>query len=280
LEIMRGRIGIVVAMAAELRHLLAWAGDVRETRDRVWQEYHFCVDDLPVIALRSGIGLLNAAAATEHLIAFHAPTIVLNVGCAGAHRRDLLPGDIVIGERVVHTSAVHILPDGTEHHVGAGYEVDGERVAAASVLADARLVALAQETAQEYRPQPWPDHVWWPADIARRAPRIVTGAVASADIWTQALDRLDDLHRRHGTLCEDMEAAAIAQGCARYGIPFLTIKDISNNEYHRASDVITFADFPIHEVGKRAAGLAVRFIQQLALDEAALAHRRSRALHQ
>lgn len=274
----RGRIGVVVAMAAELRHLLAWAGEVRETRDRAWQEYHFCVGDLSVIAVRSGIGLLNAAAATEHVIAFHAPTMVLNVGCAGAHRRDLLPGDIVIGERVVHTSAVHILPDGTEHHVGAGYEVDGERVPAAILRTDPRLVALAQEVAQEYRPQPWPDDVSWPAGIPRRAPQIVTGAVASADIWTQALDRLDDLHRRHGTLCEDMEAAAMAHHCARYGIPFLTIKDISNNEYHRASDVITFADFPIHEVGKRATGLAVRLIQRLALDDVALAGRRSRAL--
>ncbi|MER3437895.1 MAG: hypothetical protein C4346_10070, partial [Chloroflexota bacterium] len=224
-------------------------------------------------------GLLNASAATEHLIAFHAPTIVLNVGCAGAHRRDLLPGDMVIGERVVHTSAVHILPDGTEHHVGAGYEVNGERVPAATVLADAQLVALAQEVAQEYRPQPWPDHASWPAGIPRRAPQIVTGAVASADIWTQALDRLDDLHRRHGTLCEDMEAAAIAHRCAHYGIPFLTIKDISNNEFHCASDVITFTDFPIHEVGKRAAGLVVRLIQRLELGDAALAGCRSRALH-
>jgi nucleoside phosphorylase len=89
-------------------------------------------------------------------------------------------------------------------------------------------------------------------------------------VWTQAHHRLDALHQRHGTLCEDMEAAAIAHVCARYGVPFLTIKDISNNEYHRASDVTTFADFPVNEVGKRAAELAVRLIQQLAVENSAL----------
>ncbi|GIW04794.1 MAG: hypothetical protein KatS3mg059_1414 [Thermomicrobiales bacterium] len=37
---------------------------------------------------------------------------------------------------------------------------------------------------------------------------------------------------------------------------------------------LTFADFPVHEVGKRAAGLAVRLIQRLAIDGAALTGRR------
>lgn len=271
---MRGTIGIVVAMAAELHHLLACAGQAREACDRIWQKYLVDIEGMPVVALRSGIGLLNAAAATEHLIAFHAPMLMLNIGCAGAHRRDLLPGDIVIGERVVYTGAVHILPDGTEQHVGLGHDVAGERVASAIFPTDPRLVALAQEAARAYHPDPWPAEGFWPAGIPRRGPGIVLGPVASADVWTQAHHRLDALHQRYGTLCEDMEAAAIAHVCARYGVPFLTIKDISNNEYYRASDVTTFADFPVNEVGKRAAGLAVRLIQQLGIDDAALASRR------
>ncbi len=271
---MRGTVGIVIAMAAELRHLLAFAGQARHACGRTWQKYMIDIGGMPVVALRSGIGLLNAAAATEHLIAFHAPALVLNVGCAGAHRRDLLPGDVVIGERVVYTGAVHILPDGTEHHVGFGHAVAGERVEPAIFVTDSRLVALAQEAARAYRPEPWPANSFWPPSISRREPGIILGPVASADVWTQAHHRLDEVHRRHGTLCEDMEAAAIAHVCARYGIPFLTIKDISNNEYHRASDVTTFADFPVDEVGKRATGLAVRLIQQLEIDGTALAGRR------
>src|SRR3954452_683499 len=42
-----------------------------------------------------GIGMQRAAAAAQDLIDDHAPRAVLNYGCAGAHRADLLLGDIV-----------------------------------------------------------------------------------------------------------------------------------------------------------------------------------------
>jgi nucleoside phosphorylase len=93
---------------------------------------------------------------------------------------------------------------------------------------------------------------------------VQVGIVGSADIWTQAHARLDLLHGRHQTLCEDMEAAAVAQVCARHGVPFLTIKDISNNEYHAPSvlgdgDV----DLPWDEVGRRSAALLLRVVERL-----------------
>jgi hypothetical protein len=34
-----------------------------------------------------------------------------------------------------------------------------------------------------------------------------------------------------------MEAAAIAQVCGRHGVPFMTVKDISNNEFHALTDL-------------------------------------------
>ena len=61
-----------------------------------------------------------------------------------------------------------------------------------------------------------------------------------------------------------MEAAAIAQVCARHRVPFLTIKDLSNNEFHAVSDIAGgFTDFPIEEVGKRAAALVLRLLDRL-----------------
>jgi nucleoside phosphorylase len=58
-----------------------------------------------------------------------------------------------------------------------------------------------------------------------------------------------------------MESSSVAQICALHGVPFLGIKDISNSEYHRASDLESFDDFPTEEVGRRAAGLALRVIE-------------------
>jgi nucleoside phosphorylase len=75
---------------------------------------------------------------------------------------------------------------------------------------------------------------------------------------------LDASHQRTGSLCEDMEAAAIAQIATLHGVPFLTIKDISNNEFHVASAFDgTESELPISEVGKRAAMLIVAMIERL-----------------
>jgi nucleoside phosphorylase len=64
-----------------------------------------------------------------------------------------------------------------------------------------------------------------------------------------------------------MEAAAIAQVCALHGVPFLTIKDLSNNEFHAQTDIAGgFTDFPTEEVGKRAAALTHRLLEVLSLE--------------
>ena len=94
------------------------------------------------------------------------------------------------------------------------------------------LVQEAREVAADYVPVSWPHDLHWPVAVPYRKPLVHTGAIASADVWTQSPARLDLLHRRHGALCEDMEAAAVAQVCALHSVPFLTIKDISNNEFH------------------------------------------------
>lgn len=258
-------IGIIVAMDAELHHLMDRFPDPTEEADGIWIDRFAEVDGLPIVAVRCGIGMVNAAAATERLINRHQPRAVVNFGCTGAHRRDILPGDVVIGTATVNRGSVHILPDGSEYYVGPSYEVGGEQVIAAELPADPSLLALAERAAQDEHPVPWPRDVGWPPTVTYREPRIFSGVVGSSDSWTQNTARIDRFHQRHQTLCEDMEAAAIAQICALHGVPFLTIKDISNNEYLAATDITGgFTDFPTAEVGRRAADLVYRILTMLA----------------
>jgi adenosylhomocysteine nucleosidase len=257
-------VGLVVAMEAELRHLLERVAVEGEVNDGPWRDRRVTIGDVPVIAVCSGMGMVNAAAGTEHLIAAHRPRAILNYGCTGAHTRQILPGDVVIGAAAVNHAAVHILPGGEEYFVGSRYEVGGETMAAASLPADPALLALARAAAADWTPEPWPGDLFWPPGVPYRDPVVHVGVVASADTWTQSQPRLDLLHGRHQSLCEDMEAAAIAQICARHQTPFLTIKDISNNEFHAATDILGgFTDFPTAEVGKRAAALVIRLIERL-----------------
>ena len=257
---MPGPIVVLVAMDAELVHLV---GDLeRRTGDLAGRPvYETEVAGASVTAVRIGMGMLNAASATERVIGTLNPSVILNYGCSGAHRQEIMPGDVILGERVVYHAAMSILRDGSERHTGFGFQVAGEPMHAADIKVDPTWLAAANLAAERVEIDPWPADLAWPADHPRRSPVIHRGAIASADIWTQHLDRLTALHARHGSLCEDMEAAAIAHVCALHEVPFFTVKDISNNEYHAASDLELYSDFPVAEIGKRAAALLTATIQ-------------------
>lgn len=257
------RISVLVAMEAELLHFRSHSSTPAVPTAlplAKWEGWKLSVGGHEVLAVRSGIGMLNAAAATERVISAFDPEIIINYGCAGAHRRDIMPGDVVIGSQTVNTGALNILRDGSEAHNGRGYEVSGERIFPAVIDADPRLLATAEQIASAMIIDPWPPGLAWPSIIPYRTQQFHCGPVASCEIWTQNLDRLDVLHQRHGTLSEDNESGAFAHVAYIHGIPFIAFKDIANNEYHAASDLAEFSDFPTAEVGSRAANLVAALI--------------------
>lgn len=218
-----------------------------------WQHERF-----EITALLCGIGLIRAAAATEFAIATYKPRAIFNFGCAGSHRRDINLGDVVIGTRTVAYSIV-IAPDGSPRYDlldGADEPIPGKT----GFAADLELLTVASRVAKNWSPDPSID-----SDGESTPTQVHRGVVASADIWTQSADHIDLLAKRHLSMCEDMEAAAIAQICAMHDVPFLTIKDISNNELRRATlfDRIQL-ELPDAEVGRWAATLVGRVIDALA----------------
>ena len=259
-------IAVVVAMEAELRHFADRLEPIAEERRGPWRDrrVRHAASGTELVLLCCGIGMTNAAAGTEHLCAAYAPRAVLNFGCAGAHRRDLLPGDVVVGEATVHHGAFHILATGETYFPETAYSVTGETVASTVRPCDPALVELATSAAVGWTPDSWPVTLGWPAEVAHRPGKVETGVVASADIWTQFHERIDALHARHRSLCEDMEAAAAHQVCDRHGVPFLTLKDISNNEFHAVSDLEGDIEvLPASEIGRRAADLLLRLLDRL-----------------
>src|SRR3954452_2265986 len=251
-------IGVVVAMESELQHLLHRVTAVRKVRDGPWLDRFVSAGTVPLIALCSGIGMVNAAAGTEHLIGRYELRAIFNYGCAGAHRRDILPGDVIIGDGTVHHGAVHILATGEEFFPGKEYEVPGETVARTELATDPHLLDRTVSAAEGWTPETWPRGLNLPAEMTR-SPQVHVGRVASADIWTQFHQRIDHLHTKHGSICEDMEAAAIAQICGRHGVPFMTVKDISNNEFHALTDLEGDIEvLPASEIGRRSVALLLR----------------------
>ena len=225
-------IAVICALEAELCHLRAALAVGRE----VWhagRRYEVtALGGRSIVLTRCGIGMLSAAAITEATIGRWSPTAILNYGCTGAHRDDLLPGDLVIAARVVAYDNVNVSVAGEEIYSRMRYLRDDEQERADYLLADPALLAAAERAvaALAGRHEPWPPASGWPDAVPHRTPTVRTGTVASADRWNRAAARISGLVATHDSACEDMEAAAIALTCASHGVPFLAIKDISNNE--------------------------------------------------
>jgi adenosylhomocysteine nucleosidase len=111
-----------------------------------------------------------------------------------------------------------------------------------------------------------PDLLTVAREVAAEHERVVFGTVASADAWNRAPETIGALAARHGSLCEDMEAAAIGLVCAAHRVPFLTIKDISNNELVRQtlSGEAMLREIGLEEIARRAAEFTLRLLQALA----------------
>lgn len=262
-------IVFIVAMENERIHLEQLIPDWEHSIEGVWPTMRTTYRGTPLIAVRCGIGMVPAAAATEYAIGAWNPRCILNFGCAGGHTREVLPGDIVIGTGLAHHGRMRFSTDAGVVPMDVVPEtISGSPEQVQELASDPQLVALASAAAGETIFAAWPEAHRLPVHRAQGEVAVHTGVVSSADVWLQDPAMLDAAHERTGSLCEDMEAGAIAQVAALHGVPFLTIKDISNNEFHRTSNFEgTTSDLPAEEFGKRAALLVVATVDRL-LDEA------------
>lgn len=240
---------IIIAMESERVHLDTLLPGLELLDQPIWTTRRHG----SIVTITCGVGLINAAAATQHAITTFQPRIILNYGCAGAHVREIYPGDVVIGQKVVHHGRMIFGPDGAITPLGFGFTVPGDDEKIRQVESDADLVARAEAVSAELSLPHWPQELRVQGQ-PDRAPAILTGTVSSGDIWLQHPELIDAGNGRTASLCEDMEAVAVGQIATMHRLPFLTVKDISNSEFHEATVFDGDADaLPTAEVGLRAA---------------------------
>ena len=258
-------IAIIIAMESERRHLDSLMPGWETVEHTVWPTLR----NKDVVCITSGIGMVSAAAATEYAISTYSPTMVMNYGCVGAHTRDLFPGDVVIGERLVHQGRMRFASDGEIIPLEAGFYVPGETKQVTDLSTDPALRQLAEEvasalifsTADEDENEANEGLAW---QRAGGPVSVNTGTVSSGDLWLQSEESIDAANGRTGSLCEDMEAASIAQICALHDVPFLTVKDISNNELHKTTIFEgSTSELHLDELGMHSAMVIVGVIEKL-----------------
>lgn len=186
------KIGVIIAMDIEYRQMHdAIGGDTG------------CLGNNEIILWQCGIGKVNAAVGTMRLVQQHHPDAIISTGLAGGIDPLMRVMDIMAATQSVY----HDVDCGAGLGCVRG-QVQGlpERYDADRHLIDS---ALAVPRADDER--------------------LMTGLICTGDQFITDREALNTIKRHFpdGLAC-DMESAAIAQTCYLLGIPFLSLRVISD----------------------------------------------------
>lgn len=216
----RDRIG-VLGVTSETKALIA---KMTGTHFETWMGVPFVVGSLkgaPIVAARCGVGKVNAAMSSILMIEHYHPHRILFTGSAGALQPDLAPGDVVIGVKTVQHDVGTLTPKGMEHE--ATYAFNDRKQNPLFFEADPVLLAAAKRAATVTTLQPFE------FDTIKRIPRIVTGIIATGDVFVADQKTNDALRHDLKADAVEEEGAAVAQVCWQQRVPFLAIRSISDN---------------------------------------------------
>jgi len=192
---------------------------------------------IPLHVCTGGIGKANAAASTAAMLERFKPQLVINTGCAGAYPASgLTIGDIVV-------ASDEILGD------------DGVQTSSGWVGLDAIGIPVYKNRSSVYFNQiPLSVHAIARAmQLAKRIGiRLTRGKSLTVSSCSGSVKQGEEMVGRfNGAIIENMEGAAVALTCLRYGVDCLEIRGISNMVEERNLDN--------WDIG-RAVGEAQRFI--------------------
>lgn len=188
-----------------------------------------------IILLKSGIGKVNAAMTTSILLNEYNPDYVINTGSAGGYDPTLEVGAIVISDEVRH------------HDVDVtafGYEIGQVPQLPAAFKANPYLMDLAEEAVKE---------------IGQH--QSATGLIATGDIFMHNPEKVEIVRSNFPLMkaCE-MEAAAVAQVCHQFNVPFVVIRALSDIAGKESS--ISFDEF-LPVAAKHSTEIVLRVLEKL-----------------
>lgn len=197
------KIGVIGAMEEEVELLRASLDQV-ETQVIANSEFTSGLyKGQEVVLLKSGIGKVNAALSTTLLLHHFKPDVVINTGSAGGFDAELEVGAIVISDEVRH------------HDVDVtifGYEMGQVPQMPAAFLSDKALIDLAIEAVTELGEHPY-----------------AVGLIATGDSFMNNPERVANVREAFPSMkASEMEAAAVAQVCHQFDVPFVVIRALSD----------------------------------------------------
>ena len=190
--------------------------------------------DHDVVLIESGIGKVNAALATQHVIEKYHVDCVVNTGSAGGIVEGAKISDFVVADHICHHD-LDISPIGFEYgelpKLPVYYETH---------------TGLSQSLLNLCHSLNYCAH---------------TGTIATGDTFVYQQQQLDTINKRfNGVIACEMEAAAVAQVCHLHQKDFVMIRNLSDIAGEHAP--INFQSY-IKQAGRDSSQLVLEFIKQL-----------------
>ena len=229
------KIGIIGAMEPEIAILRDQINN-RETETIAGCEfYRGELAGHDVILTRSGIGKVAASIATTILLDRFEPDCVINTGSAGGFDPELRVGDVVISDEVRH------------HDVNVtafGYEPGQLPQQPAAFISDSKLIEVAKQVMHQL------------PELQSRIGLICTGDqfMCDPDHIEQVRQTFPDM------MAAEMEAAAIAQVCHQFKVPFVVIRSLS--DIAGTESPSTFEEY-LEVAAKNSSAMIVAMLKQL-----------------
>ncbi|MFU0823779.1 5'-methylthioadenosine/adenosylhomocysteine nucleosidase [Clostridium sp.] len=197
-------IGIIGAMDEEIEILLKNIELIKKDKKASMEFNLGKLWEKDVVVVRSGIGKVNAAVCAQILIDDYKVDRIINVGVAGGIGKEIMPGDVVIGDSLI------------QHDVDTSVFGDelGQipRLGTYDFKADLDLVRLAKKVCENST-----EH------------KSFIGRIASGDQFIASVEKIRWLNEKFNAIACEMEGASIAQVCYLNSIPFVIIRSISDN---------------------------------------------------
>lgn len=198
------KIGIIGAMEPEVSVLRDQISNLTTEQYAGIEFYSGQINGNDVVVSLSGIGKVAAAVSTTLLIEKYAPDCIINTGSAGGFDPQLNVGDIVIGSEVRHHDA-----DLTVF----GYEIGQLPKMPAAFLPHPELARVAKAAM---------------ANLTTDA-KITEGLITTGDTFMADPEHVAKARANFPTMkAVEMEAAAIAQTCHLFDVPFVVIRSLSD----------------------------------------------------
>jgi len=261
-------IGVITAIKEEARYFYAKYSFEKKTL--FCRDFLQCIENnIRLILVHSHPGPVNSSATAESLIINFSPDFIFNTGSAGSHDVDILPWDVVIGDRYTMN---YNIEDAEQSKIKEKrgplirFMKNDEKKSFDFLEPDGYLLELAQEVSQEVCLERMAGDDYRDLNRIHRDPKIFCAGIGSEEHWTVDAELIEKKKNFFGHRIEDKESAYIAQVSRFHDIPFLSIRGISDNELLEGTVGYEDVYKRIESCSINASKLVVRVIEKIGED--------------